>query len=539
MDDWQPLDRWINARMARDGTPGLGIAITDRDETRYLGTFGFADLAARTAVSPEHAFQNGSIGKTFTALLLLNMSERDEVDLNAPVNQYLTWFEAGNLPERITLHHLLTHTAGIIEGSDIACDGRFEAWALREMPLLAEPGERFAYSNLGYKILGYVIEEILGEPYSDAVTRRILEPLGMRESFSPITDQDRDRLAVGYRYAFSDRPWRPSHGLVPDTWIETGSGDGSIAVTTGDMAIFTRAILNRGAGIICDASFTLMSARPQLVVEDDPDSWYGYGLGSELVDGHRCYWHDGDMLGYFASMQVDPESGIGVSVLSNGPCHVSAIGAEALRFARKMLSEEAPYRLPEIVPLNVIEPAAELAGRYTNETETWTFVAEGDRLTLDVAGRSVPVERFVFGPRYVLLDPELEHEMLMFERDGDGAVTALHHGARWLGRSDREHPDPPPAPASWQAFIGWYQSHNPWQQRFQVYLRRGDLWINWKSGLESRLIEREPGTFQVGDSPSADRITFDAVADGQALRAVLNGQGYYRAIWSSLPSTRR
>ncbi|MEZ4496281.1 MAG: hypothetical protein R2845_05745 [Thermomicrobiales bacterium] len=56
------------------------------------------------------------------------------------------------------------------------------------------------------------------------------------------------------------------------------------------MAIFTRAILNRGAGIISDASFTLMSARPQFVVEDDPDSWYGYGLGSEVVDGHRCYW---------------------------------------------------------------------------------------------------------------------------------------------------------------------------------------------------------------------------------------------------------
>ncbi|MEZ4496282.1 MAG: serine hydrolase domain-containing protein [Thermomicrobiales bacterium] len=163
MDDWQPLDAWIDARMARDGTPGLGIAITDRNETRYLGTFGFADLAAGTAVSAEHAFQNGSIGKTFTALLLLNMSEQGEVDLNAPVNQYLTWFEAGDSPDRITLLHLLTHTAGIIEGTDIACDGRFEAWALRGMPLVAEPGERFAYSNLGYKILGYVIERSWGE----------------------------------------------------------------------------------------------------------------------------------------------------------------------------------------------------------------------------------------------------------------------------------------------------------------------------------------------------------------------------------------
>ena len=83
------FDDWIARRMAREGTPGLSIVATDREKTLWAKGYGFADIAAQQRVTPETLFEFGSIGKSFTALLLLRMQERGLVDLKAPVANYL------------------------------------------------------------------------------------------------------------------------------------------------------------------------------------------------------------------------------------------------------------------------------------------------------------------------------------------------------------------------------------------------------------------------------------------------------------------
>jgi hypothetical protein len=150
----------------------------------------------------------------------------------------------------------------------------------------------------------------------------------------------------------------------------------------------------------------------------------------------------------------------------------------------------------------------------------------------------VPAQRYR-DRRFLLLAPDLDRYKMTFERGADGEVTALVHGPRWMGREGVDHADPGDPPAAWRAYPGVYQNYNPWRPRFEVYLRRGSLYVDLGYGWGQKLIELDPGVFQVGDSPSADRMSFDAVADGQALRADLNGQSYYRTLWSSLPATRR
>ena len=539
MIDFSHLHQWLEERIRNDGTPGFGLAITDRSETIFVGHYGFANLDVKVPLGPEHAIENGSIGKTFTAMLLMMMHERGQVDLHAPVTRYLSWFEAGGATDEITLHHLLSHTAGITEGSDISCDGRFEAWSLREQPLFAEPGTEAAYSNIGYKVLGYVVEEILGISCAHAIANELLAPLGMHDSISPITDDDRPRMPVGYRRPFNDRPWRVSHGLVPDVWIETGTGDGSVATTTPDLAVFTRALLNRGAGLIADQSFARMRGdfSGQAAVEDLPE--FGYGLINERIDERDCYGHGGDMLGYFASMVIDPEAGIGACILTNGPGKYEAMVRDALRFACAEVTGNAAFTLPEIKPVSVIDDAAELAGTYTRDGEAWTFVADGQSLSLDRPSGRVAIERPGRGPGFVILAPDLEREALIFECDDAGSVVALHHGERWFARDGQAAAEAPKAPEAWRAIVGIYQNHNPWQSRIRIFERRGALLLEWRSGYESPLIDLGDGSFKVGDSPSPDRISFDAIADGQALRAVLSGQAYYRDLWSSLPAARK
>ena len=100
-------------------------------------------------------------------VLLLQLHEEGRVDLHAPVAGYLPWFELRSEYEPIAPHHLLTHTGGIVAGSDVSADSRFDVWAIRETEAGSAPGERFEYSNVGYRALGYLLEEVTGLSFTD------------------------------------------------------------------------------------------------------------------------------------------------------------------------------------------------------------------------------------------------------------------------------------------------------------------------------------------------------------------------------------
>src|SRR5919197_5876831 len=169
------------ARMRLHGMSwaGISIGLTTRDETLGVVTDGFADLDSREPVRPDHLFQLGSIGKSFTAIALLQLHEEGRLDLRAPVTEYLPWFEVKRRPP-ITIHHLLTHTSGLFTGMEISTDGAFDVWWLREEELGFAPGTDYSYSNMGYRTLGLVLEAITGSPYAEEIGARILRPLGMR-----------------------------------------------------------------------------------------------------------------------------------------------------------------------------------------------------------------------------------------------------------------------------------------------------------------------------------------------------------------------
>ncbi|MDF2760975.1 MAG: serine hydrolase, partial [Thermomicrobiales bacterium] len=307
------IDQSIERLMPERGIPGLALAITDRDGLLAHRNYGYADLAALNPVDNETLFQFGSIGKSFTAICLLQLAEEGAIDLDAPVTNYLPWFAVRSPYAPITIHHLLTHTAGIIGGSDFPLDPRFEVWALRDTDA-APPGERCRYSNVGYKALGLLLEAVADKPYAEIVQERIYAPLGMNDSASVITHDLRRRLAVGHVPFYDDRPWRPAHGLAPATWLETNTGDGCLSATATDLAIYLRMLLNEGASpsgrLLSPASFARMRA-PH--TEISPGIPYGYGIIAMEEDGRRLIEHGGDMVGYTSSMMGDVDANIGVT----------------------------------------------------------------------------------------------------------------------------------------------------------------------------------------------------------------------------------
>ncbi|MEZ4561983.1 MAG: serine hydrolase domain-containing protein [Thermomicrobiales bacterium] len=146
------VDAFAADWMAAEHMVAVQLAVTDRDGLLARRAYGYADLAAREPLTDDHLFEFGSIGKSFTAILCLQLADEGVLDLHVPVTTYLPWFFVPSRHEPITIHHLLTHTAGIIGGSDFSPDPRYEVWALRESEASA-PGVKSRYSNAGYKLL--------------------------------------------------------------------------------------------------------------------------------------------------------------------------------------------------------------------------------------------------------------------------------------------------------------------------------------------------------------------------------------------------
>ncbi|RIK46093.1 MAG: serine hydrolase [Chloroflexi bacterium] len=524
------LDAFARERIAADGIAGLAMALTDRDTTLYAGGWGFADVSARTPVTPDHVFEFGSIGKSFTALVWMQLREEGRVDLHAPFTEYLPWFAVQSEYGPITPHHLLSHTAGIINGTDFTPDQRYEIWALRETETGSPPGTYFAYSNLGYKALGLALEYMLDKPYAAIIYERILAPLGMMKTDPAITHNTRTVMALGYQWWYDDRPGHPRYPLAPATWLETDTGDGCIASTPGDLATFLRMFLNGGSWpegrLISPESFALMTRPVIAIPERDGDAAYGYGLTTFTEDDLPHIGHGGGMVGYYASLVGDMVSGLGAVAMINSPGSAAQFTQYALRLLRAAQRGE-PLPDPEVADPLHVPNAGEYAGVYRSPDGAMSFVAEGERLYLEYAGSRVVLDNRA-NDTFFVRHPDFATFLLRFGRLDD-TVVEVFHGPAWFVNERYVGPTRFDVPAAWAAYPGHYRSHNPWMTNFRVVLRKGQLALLHSSGEEEPLTPLADATFRIGADPrSAERLRFDTVVEGRALRAQFSGADYYR-----------
>ena len=293
--------------------PGFAVALIDERGTLIARTYGNA--------APEAIWPVASIGKSFTAAIALQLAGEGLVDLHAPVATYLPWLAARSPLRHVTLHHLLTHTSGLIESSDRAPASNYDVIALGADEAGFVPGTHRHYSNIGYRAVGVVLEEVTGRGYGDLVQERVLEPLGMRASAPVMTHDLRRRLPGGNVPPYDDRPWRREHGLVPAPWVESFEADGCTCCSADDLAVYLRELWTGETLLPPAASAAMKTAAP-------PRDEDGYGYGLEIHE--NGFGHSGDMLGYVSHMRVDTSLGAGVVALANGLAGARTLGEAAL-----------------------------------------------------------------------------------------------------------------------------------------------------------------------------------------------------------------
>lgn len=245
--DFQELDTAIAAQMQKHGLPGVAVAIIEGDQIAYLQGYGTA--GSDRAMTAQTHMLIGSQSKSFTALAIAQLAEAGKLDLDAPVQTYIPWFRIADeqASAQITVRHLLQHTSGL-SGSGypiILPDGASLEEAVRSLEqasLTAPVGTRFQYFNLGYDVLGYLIELRSGATYADYLQANIFAPLGMDSSTA--RPQDVTDLAQGYTRLFGFNV--PMAVTIPEYEIPSGY----IVSTAEDMARYALAMKNDGAGLV-------------------------------------------------------------------------------------------------------------------------------------------------------------------------------------------------------------------------------------------------------------------------------------------------
>jgi CubicO group peptidase (beta-lactamase class C family) len=299
--------------------PGMALVVTDRTDTLLVAVTGLADRAGMRPVSPDQRWQIGSISKAFTSIAVLQLEAEGRLSVDDRVTDHLGWLSPHLHPE-ITLHHLMSHTAGLPGGSEWSSDSLLESAVQGTVGRPQSPGGRYHYSNPGYELLGDVVEHVTGELLEHRLEQRVLRPMGMTGSVASVTPDDRDRDVRGHRPPRDDEVWHGQSEQVPDVFFPTCTADGAIAATPDDLARYLRFLLNQGAdGVLGTGDFVRLAGRHV----DTGDGWYGYGLHTREAAGRTTLGHSGGMVGMFADVRVDQAAGLGVGMMINGMGDVS------------------------------------------------------------------------------------------------------------------------------------------------------------------------------------------------------------------------
>lgn len=337
--DLAPFDRAMAQLLDRWEYPGGALAVARDGRLVYARGFGFADKDARTPVEPDTLFRAASLSKPITAIVVLKLVELGRFGLDDRILPLLG--ERGPRVDRIrdlrvrdiTIRHLLHHTGGwdrIKSGDQTILPRSAQLAAIAGValprcndlvgPALEEaldftPGERYAYSNLGYCILGAIVERAAGKPFPDLARELALEPSGARGIRSAHTLL-RDR-APG-ETVYYDYPGAPVIDVLPSfttgkvlrpyglVLLEGREAVGGWVASTIDYARVMLALDGRrGSRLLAERSFGLLVERPATAGDEGRASWYGLGYLVRPVGAGFNLWHGGGLPGsqtYFARL---------------------------------------------------------------------------------------------------------------------------------------------------------------------------------------------------------------------------------------------
>jgi len=319
------IDSWLDFRQRQEGWwPGFAVAISYQGKIVFNKSYGFANLEKKEKLTPQHIFRIASHSKTFTATAIMQLVEKGKIDLDDPIVKYLPWLKKHKDErfKKVTVKELLSHGAGVIrDGLD--CD----FWILKkEFPnrdkfereilaadLVFKPNKQMKYSNLGYTLLGLVIESASGQSYEDFIVQNILEPLKLSNIGVEFKSEIEDRVVTGYAM-------RNSNGerlQLPNVTTNIMASATGFYSTSEDLCKYFNAHFIGSGKLLNDESKKVMQKPIWRVKNNKAKEQYALGLIVTPIGKRKVFGHGGGFPGQITDTLCDSENKLIVTALTN------------------------------------------------------------------------------------------------------------------------------------------------------------------------------------------------------------------------------
>jgi len=469
------LSTMIERERAQKDLAAVSIALVD--DRGVVWAEGFGEQESGVPATAETVYRVGSVSKLFTDIAVMQLVERGEIDIDAPVRDYLPDFAPDNrsgIP--ITLRQLMSHRSGLIREppagnyfDDAGASLGATVASLAGTPQIYEPETRTKYSNAGIAVVGYTLEVTQSVPFADYVKRAVLDPIGMTSSAFAPEPAIVDDLAEAYMWGF-DR------GLFDAPTFELGMAPaGSMYSTVLDLARFMGVMFRRGEfpdeGAEAGGDDTESAQRRLLEAATLEAMWepqfagpgasarYGLGFAVDERFGQRWLGHGGAIYGFSTQLAFLPDSRIGVVVVSAVDGTNTITGRIADAALELMLAARDGEPLPPVPPgTDPLPPARALAleGSYGTDGDALDLDHRNGRLfmtpvrggaTIEIRSRGdtlVVDDRLEYGQRFLAATPSA---LVPLGPDGEPGAAL-----------PRQPPSgrPPLPPAHFNGLIGEY-----------------------------------------------------------------------------------
>jgi len=427
--DLSELEKIALAEIKETNTPGAAVAVVSGDQVVFAGGFGVASVETSAPITSNMLFQIGSMTKTFTAAAVVTLAEEGKIKLDAPIGSYVT----GLSPKlsQVTLHQLLSHTAGLKDEPDeyglhdeTALANYMHSW--KDDYCLLEPGQVFSYSNSGVALAGFVMQEVVGKLYADHMSESLFKPLGMnRTTFRPTMAMTYP-LAPGHRAQGKEKPTvvRP---LADDSRLWPA---GTMYSSINDLARFAIAFLNggkiEGKQVLLPSVITQLSTPRVEIPSFVDDTQYGYCLWINEHRGVCQVGHDGAMTGYVATLKMAPEHRFAVIILANKDNGWLPKTLEKALELMLPLAAKSEVKPKPALPMNAAE-MRRYVGVYANPNRWTAEILMRDRkLVLKQFGAELPITK-IGDSRFSVQPPNASQpQEFVIGLGADGNPAYLH-----------------------------------------------------------------------------------------------------------------
>ncbi|MCC6242071.1 MAG: serine hydrolase [Gemmatimonadaceae bacterium] len=467
--------------------PGCAVGIARGGKTLLARGYGMADLTSERPITANTILESGSVAKQFTAMAVLLLMQDGKLALDDDARKFLP--ELPQYGRVITVRHLLTHTSGLREWSNLVA---WQGWPrgqrmhtqdvvfdliTRQQSLNYPVGDYYSYTNSGFLLLRTLVERVSGQSFAAFTTARIFAPLGMtqtrwRDDYTTVVPG----LAQAYR--------RAADGWHLDMPFDNIIGAGGLYSTVSDWLRWNEALTNKTLGTAVTDSMTR-----QMTLTSGLKIQYAMGLTVSRYRGEREIAHSGSTAGYSTFLARYPDQdNLSIAVMCN------SAGAPATAYTHAIVEALVPSLLVEAGPITISVPDAELqklTGLYrdtrTNTVSTFS-VAQGALRRGSVPLLPLQGGYFQAGATRMRFTPDASGRMSMRQptADADTVIWVREATTRWT-----------PSAAELPGYVGQYANAEI-GATYTVALKNGRLHVFVRAGMEGPLDPTYKDAFENG-----------------------------------------